>query len=369
MTSERRSPSRRGAPFGALACAALLAAGCGAALEPIVECAPAGDVGVMCGFQNPEDLAVVPGTAWLLASQMGTMDGARPGSIAVVDIRTGAIRQLFPRGGPGAQPDPAPGGPLWGASDCTNPPTAAFSPHGIDLSMRRDGALQLLVVNHGGRESIEFFEVARNGDLSLLWRGCALAQEGVNNDVVALRDGGFLVTRMFQDGGTWTLLRGLLGLETGAVLEWHFDSGFREVPGTRGSLPNGIEISGDEEVLFENLYGSSEVRKVARRTGERLGVASVPRPDNVTWAADGRLFVASHSGSLRDTVACNEIPAGSCPLAYDIVALDPETLESRVVYSSSGPPMGAGTVAVQISAEIFVGSFAGDRIARVPLSR
>jgi hypothetical protein len=37
------------------------------------------------------------------------------------------------------------------------------------------------------------------------------------------------------------------------------------------------------------------------------------------------------------------------------------------IYTSDGSPMGAGTVGLQVGNELFVGSFAGDRILRVDL--
>jgi len=59
---------------------------------------------------------------------------------------------------------------------------------------------------------------------------------------------------------------------------------------------------------------------------------------------------------------------GACPIGFSIVAVDPETMTSQgAVYASDGPPMGAGTVGLQVGRELFVGSFAGDRILRVDL--
>jgi sugar lactone lactonase YvrE len=107
-------------------------------------------------------------------------------------------------------------------------------------------------VNHGGREAVELFEVSAVGEVSLAWRGCALPpDQAILNDVVALPDGGFLATKMYSSSrttpGILTLGRALLGMETGEVLEWQPGAGFREVPGTRGSIPNGIEVSDDGE--------------------------------------------------------------------------------------------------------------------------
>jgi hypothetical protein len=106
------------------------------------------------------------------------------------------------------------------------------------------------------------------------------------------------------------------------------------------------------------------VRRIDRRTGELLAKADVPRPDNVTWGDDGRLLVASHTAGLREMMACAGIEKGACGFEFQIVSLDPTTLESRVVFAHGGPPMGAGTVAVQVGPDLYVGSFAGDRIAR-----
>ena len=38
-----------------------------------------------------------------------------------------------------------------------------FRPHGISLLKRKDGAVQIFAVNHGGRESIEMFELKQYG--------------------------------------------------------------------------------------------------------------------------------------------------------------------------------------------------------------
>jgi hypothetical protein len=88
----------------------------------------------------------------------------------------------------------------------------------------------------------------------------------------------------------------------------------------------------------------------------------VPSPDNITWAADGRLLVASHTGSLGEMMGCNSIESGSCPLSFAIVAIDPDTLATEIVFENAGPPMGAATVAVQRGDELYMGTFAGDRI-------
>jgi hypothetical protein len=65
--------------------------------------------------------------------------------------------------------------------------------------------------------------------------------------------------------------------------------------------------------------------------------------------------------------ACNELEAGTCPIAFEIVALSPDLSEREVLFANAGAPMGAGTVAIQVGDELIIGTSPGDRIARVRL--
>jgi hypothetical protein len=173
---------------------------------------------------------------------------------------------------------------------------------------------------------------------------------------------------MFPPGQTyWALAKGMVGLSTGLVLEWHPDAGFSDVPGSEGAMPNGIEASRDGESLYVDMYLGDEVRKISRKTGETLATVEIASPDNVLWSPDGTLLVASHNAPIREVMACGELEHGACPFHYSIVALDPDTLEPKALYENAGPPMGAGTAALKIGDELIIGTFAGDRIVRVKL--
>ncbi|HTU62431.1 MAG TPA: hypothetical protein VMF89_28420, partial [Polyangiales bacterium] len=277
--------------------------GCGAP-QPITSCESIGAATPLCGFQNPEDLALLPGGRHVLVSEYGD-SGQRAGRISLLDLDSNEHTSLF------AGAEPAAPGP-WGAPDCAGPPSKAFSPHGIHLSQRADGVLQLLVVNHGGRESVEMFEVTRAEERwQLAWRGCAETPEDLLNDVVALPEGGFLATR-FAPKSTLALLFSmsksmLFGSATGWVYAWSRERGFSEVPGTRTAGSNGVELSADGEKIFLNLTLASEVLRIDRRSGAIEARASVPLPDNSTWTNDGRLLVASLRGPQRDLFSCSGI--------------------------------------------------------------
>ena len=144
--------TRRRLGAAALGTAFLLSGtpGCAPSHPPIVECRDAGGLHVVCGLQNPEDLALLPGGHEVIVSQFGSMDGTRSGNIALFDVATENVRVAFK--GTGAEMTGGAQGP-WGDAVCPGPPEARFSPHGIDLSPLPDGNLRLLVVNHGSREA------------------------------------------------------------------------------------------------------------------------------------------------------------------------------------------------------------------------
>ena len=163
--------------------------------EPeLLSCEPMQGMTPYCGYQNPEDLVQIPDTELLIVSEMGEFMADSPGRLSLLNTAD-ARRQTL-------NIDWSLRGDSWGQGDCPAPNSDAFSPHGIDLVTRDDGAVSLLVVNHGERESVEFFEVSATGDLA--WRGCALPPEDpFINDVAARRDGGFYVTHMWNKSGSF----------------------------------------------------------------------------------------------------------------------------------------------------------------------
>ena len=331
----------------------------------ITTCEPAGPARPICGFQNPEDLVALPGGEAILVSEYGGMDGDVPGALALLLLDTEERREVF-RGGDadGAEP-------VWGDPACPGPPPPAFSPHGIHLS-ERDGVLQLLAVQHGARESIEFFEVSGAGtDWHVAWRGCVVAPESAwLNSVAALPGGGFVTTRMMTrppgDEDLLTALQRGADPGPGYVLEWLPERGFEILRGSEVGMPNGVETSTDGRLVFVN--GGGQVRRIVRATGETEASATLGGLDNARWAPDGRLLVASLEGEGRDELAfCFNLERGACPIQFRIVAVDPESLETEELYRNAGAPMGGGTIGLVIGRELFVGSFAGDRILRVAL--
>jgi hypothetical protein len=350
----------------------LVSLACGGG-EPIIECDAANKIQPFCGFKNPEDLLRMPEYVnVIVVSQFGGIDGANPGEVLAWDTSNGVRRIMVPPHGGREILDPRGqgwdpwNGMMWGDPTCPGPPGPEFSPHGIDLRVRDDGHTMLLVVNHGGRESIEFFQVlVAGGHSGAIWRGCALAPDDSNfNDVSVLPDGGFVTTRMMslETNLIWQFISAaFFGSDTGWVWEWQPGSGFKRLPGTDGPMPNGIATSPDGSELFVNMYAAGEVRKISRPGGDLLGVAEgIPGPDNIAWDEAGeKLLVASHLGSALD---CAGVEEGACGMEFQIVELDPASMDARTVYRNKGAPMGAVTVALQRGRNLWFGTFQGDRL-------
>ena len=186
------------------------------------------------------------------------------------------------------------------------------------------------------------------------------------NDVVGLANGDIIYSRMFHSGGTLEMLQSLMGISTGDLWRWSRDSGLRVLPGTGAAQPNGLEISADERFVFANMYFEEEVWKVDAVTGEKVAVAAVAHADNSAWGSDGRLWVATHNGGIMEIVSCLGNQSKPCGASFEIIAVDPETMATEVMFAHRGAPMGAVTIAVPQGGRVYMGSFVGDRFISVP---
>jgi hypothetical protein len=332
-----------------------------------LDCEPMGTARPICGFENPEDMVPLPGNEALLIGEYGNAPTHHSGALVVFELASEAHRPLY-RGGQ-RENERAEAG--WGDPACVSPPDPRFNSHGIDLVERDDGRLALLVVQHGSREAVEFFEVTGSGvDWRVDWRGCVESPADASlNEVVGLPDGSFYATKMASLSLAADLTSGFPTTPTGEAYHWTPEHGFRAIGGTEGIIPNGIAASPDARFVYMNASGESSIRKVEVATGREIGRAQVAMPDNVTWSPDGHLLVASlRAVDPEQFDLCQHVESGPCPMPFAIVAVDPERMEVLgTVYENQGRPMGAGTVGLQVGRELFVGSFQGDRILRIEL--
>ena len=140
-------------------------------------CTPSGGLNFICGLPAPEDLVLVPRTRWLIASGMAAGSG-----LHLIDTQAKTARSLpfTVRADKARFPNcPGPADPK------------QIVPHGLSLRVGQSGRYTLYATNHGGRESIEVFEVDSGSDVpSAAWTGCVLLPEKLAaNSVAAFSDG------------------------------------------------------------------------------------------------------------------------------------------------------------------------------------
>ena len=330
----------------------VLALTLGGAAQAPAGCGAVGSVQFVCGQDGPEDLVLVPGSDWVIASAFSNAGGIR-----LVNARNKTTTVAYPTPTAKERPDTKTYDSCPGAPDAAQ--KASFRTHGLAIRSGRNSVHTLYVVHHGTRESIEVFEVdARATPPALTWIGCAVAPDPIGlNEVVALPDGGFIATdflaRGIDAGGRGRMLA---GENNGALWEWHAGTGWKMIPGSEASGANGLEISKDGKWLYVAAWGSQNFFRLSRGQSpvKRDAVPLGFRVDNVRWAPDGSLLAAGQGGTP---------PAQTT----NVVRIDPNTLTVReIIRHPDAPGFSAGTVALPVGREIWVGSFRGDRIAIFP---
>lgn len=345
---------------------------CGTVGKPITACEKVDGIEPICGFSNPEDMELLPDHQTLIISQIGNINNTATGKLVFFDTKSQVITTAFPL----PVKDVFDPGNNWGAQACPGVPGLEFSPIGISLRQRNDGRWQLAAVNQGQRNSVEMFEVLRrDAGYSLAWRGCVIPPDGTNlNDVALMRNGGFIASHMFDRrdpvifGFSTGIWKAQLGMNTGYAIEWLPESAekFRVLAESHGPFLNGIQMSLDDKTVFVSVTSGNQILKLDRVSGKKLATAKIASPDNLAWDQHGYMLAASLNGSKFEHLACLRHPGANCGLAFAIVRINPETMTSENIFQHEGAPMGAATVAQQVGDMLFLGSFTGDRIIKIP---
>ena len=213
---------------GALLAAAQPAAAQTPAAAPKT-CAPEGDLHFVCNLISVEDFVPVDGGRWLV----GGSYIAKSVGLYLVDTRAKSAKPVSLS--LAATPDPLYAG-------CPAPDLKALQTHGVDVR-KANGRTIVYAINHGGRESVEIFELHPAANTAE-WIGCALSPPGVSGNAVSAMGGGAFAITKFMDTNDKTGFQHILsGQVTGAVYLWKPGQGFSEVPGTRFSGDNGLLTS------------------------------------------------------------------------------------------------------------------------------
>jgi hypothetical protein len=329
------------------------------ALPPLMECGThGGDIDILCGTRSPEDLEPTPDGKFLIVSQFVNGRGGTGGAgLVLFDLAKKTFAKMTVKDEPRKD---------WGDPACPGPPGEALLPHGISLSKRAGSkAMQLYVVNHGGRQSMEMFELRRaQSSWELAWHGCFVSKQDYN-DVAALPDGGFISTHptaLRAAGDTSNLLG---GQATGYVVRWTPAAGEVELPGTRIGYPNGVVVSADGRYMYVNAWTAREVHKYDLKDGKETGVIKLDfMPDNLTWTSDRHILAAGVAGTRGDCPAGSGAP---CIQGFGVAEIDPPTMDFHTVlnWQEKSSPISGVSVALKVGSSIYLGAFQGDRIVKM----
>jgi hypothetical protein len=337
------------------------------AAGPIPPCSPAS--ADHCGFDRPEDRAMLPGGRWLAVSQKSAV-----APLLLLDTVSG---ERVPATLQNGSPRP---GAAWSEGACAGPP-AVFEPAGIAVQ-RVDGELWLAAINHAKPARIELFAIADTaGQPEPEWRDCvAVPEQYALNDVALATDGSLYATHMFTPAtsaaaGARLRARFLAGEPTGHALRWRRGAGWSKVQGTELSFANGIALSHDGRWLAVSGTFDQAVLLVDLAGPERAPRAPSPRrvalglqPDNLTPAGAAGFIVAGHTGvPVTGVDPCRPPDAAPCGFPFAVAQLSAPVGAAAPLLSTVLDDPGLRTpgasVAVRDGDRLFLGSAFGDRVS------
>lgn len=323
----------------------------GAFNPPQLGCGMQGEAEVICGTRAPEDFELTPDGRFLIVANFGRGEDA---PLDLFELETKEFTEIALSAGKREG---------WGMAGCGESIGPRVNPHGLSLTQRSSGEWQLYVVNHDVRESLEMYELLPDGDTwKLEWRGCVIAEEPYN-DVSALPDGSFVATRpqAIQHEGQDLFA----GEPSGNVAMWTAGNGEQVLPGTEYGYPNGVLVSEDGGHAYVSGWTTRDFHKYDIRAGRETGRVDLGfMPDNLTWTTRGTILAAGIKGVNGN---CPEDSDDPCLQGLVVAEINPATLDMTIVYDNEGKALINGTsVAIEAGDSIYVGSFQGTRMVRLP---
>jgi len=325
-----------------------------------------------CGLQRPEAISFIPGTDWMVVTQLSSN-----APVVFIESKT---RQRVTLAPPFTRPQKEPSHQYGDVSapNCPGPP-AHFRAGSNDVK-RFGTEMRMVFINSqsvgeapaGEGTRIELFSVElRDGVPVAHWLGCfpVPAQYSLN-DVAISPDGVIYASHQYDrthsPAEQAVVRQKWLNREpTGFAIEWKHGTGWVRVPGTDVSFGNGVAVSVDGRMLAIAGTYSYEVVLVDRKTGAVQRVAVPLTPDNVNYLADGDFIVVGHTGvPVTGIDPCRDPKAVPCGFPF-AVALVNQQGHVRVIYAHNGTGIPGASAAVLHGGRLYFGSAFGDRVAVV----
>ena len=328
--------------------------------KDISSCKSDNNIDVICDFSNPEDIVITPDNEFLLMSEFGGIgpyEEQKSGYFALLNLKTG--QKIVPKITLSEN--------SWGDPSCSRNNEEKYGPHGIDLIKLDNGTFKLGVVSHFPNETIEMFELVKNGlSWDFIWRGCVdVPFEYYFNDISLKKDGSFFASHMYKRDITlneW-LITSLLKNNSGYIVKWN-DNSFKKIPYTEGSGPNGIAYDEEHKMLYVNYNQGDKIVSFDMGANEgtpysKINSTFIEAPDN-PYIHENSIWITSLDFQPNDFGECEF--KKSCSLPFSIYQLDIKSLEIINKYSFSKTVFGLPTVAVPFENKIYMGSFHSDRL-------
>ncbi|MCB2060372.1 MAG: hypothetical protein R3E09_06245 [Novosphingobium sp.] len=335
---------------------------------------------LICGFKNVEDMVALPDSPWIIGSGIGDTYFQK-GGLHLFDRETATGRKLTLDMTPGLEAR-APYDACPGPAD-----PEQFSAHGIGLKANADGSHNLYVVNHGGRESIEIFEVSPGAkEPQFTWIGCIISPpNSTPNSVAARSDGSVVMSASYAGDFPMPSFAEIAkngrpassgdrekikeAMKYGAVFIWSHGQGWAKVPNSVLLGNNGIELSADGKWAYVDSWPGASVTHMPLEPG--LGKAHEIKlnfhPDNIRYAYNGKLVATGHAASGEEIGAC-VMSTSHCAIDYKSAEIDPETYEVTELFDGKGTKdFGIATIGLRTKEALWLGSVRSNCIARVDM--
>lgn len=335
-----------------------------AADRPASSCAADGATFYVCGVVNAEDMVILAGSTYILAGNLVGRHPVDAGGFHLIDTRSGTARRLAPDfSGPAVPAYAACGGP---------PPADRFAAHGLSIRKIGNRRYHVLAVNHGGRESVESFELdLTRASPAMRWQGCVVAQADVMANAVAHLGKDELVLTSFGDRSDPDGFRKLgAGELIGFADRWNATAGWTRVAGSALAGTNGVASSPDGKLIYLTGWGDSSLHIIsidAERPPRRIALPDM-RADNIRIDDDGALIITGQRAPPADVLACSSRRPDPCLLPFRVVRVDAKTMVAKIwLDAPASKTFGAASVAVRRDNQLWIGSFQSDRVSRVSL--